>query len=43
MTQAQSFQQEALKMSMQAVDGYETNYNSHVWHDTTGITKALSY
>ena len=51
MTQAQSLQQmvqqkqqqDALKMSMQAADGYETNYNSHVSHDTTGITKALSY
>ena len=51
MTQAQSLQQmvqqkqqqDALKMSMQAADGYETNYNSHVSTDTTGITKALSY
>jgi len=51
MTQAQSLQQmvqqkqqqDALKLSMQAADGYETNYNSHVSTDTTGITKALSY
>jgi len=51
MTQAESLQQmvqqkqqqDALKMSMQAADGYETNYNSHVSTDTTGITKALSY
>src|SRR5665213_985213 len=51
MTQTQSLQQmvqqkqqqDALKLSMQAADGYETNYNSHVSHDTTGITKALSY
>lgn len=51
MTQAQTLQQmvqqkqqqDALKMSMQAADGYETNYNSHVSTDTTGITKALSY
>jgi len=51
MTQAQSLQQmvqqkqqqDALKLSMQAADGYETNYNSHISNDTTGITKALSY
>ena len=51
MTQAQSLQQmvqqkqqqDGLKLSMQAADGYETNYNSHVSHDTTGITKAFSY
>ena len=51
MTQAQSLQQmvqqkqqqDALKMSMQAADGYEANYKSHVTTDTTGITKALSY
>jgi hypothetical protein len=51
MTQAQSLQQmvqqkqqqDALKLSMQAADGYETNYNSHVSTNTTGITKALSY
>lgn len=51
MTQAQGLQQmvqqkeqqDALKMSMQAADGYETNYKSHVSTDTTGITKALSY
>jgi hypothetical protein len=39
----QKQQQDALKMSMQAADGYETNYNSHVSTDTTGITKVLSY
>jgi hypothetical protein len=51
MTQTQSLQQmvqqkqqqDALKMSMQAADGYEANYKSHVTTDTTGITKALSY
>ena len=51
MTQAQSLQQmiqqkqqqDALKLSMQAADGYETNYKSHVSNDTRGITKALSY
>lgn len=51
MTQAQTLQQlmqqkqqqDALKLSMQAADGYESNYNSHVSTDTTGITKALSY
>jgi hypothetical protein len=51
MTQAQSLQQmvqqkqqqDALKLSMQAADGYETNYNTHVSTNTTGITKALSY
>jgi hypothetical protein len=51
MTQAQTLQQmvqqkqqqDALKLSMQAADGYETNYNSHVSTDTTGTTKALSY
>jgi hypothetical protein len=39
----QKQQQDALKMSMQAADGYEANYTSHVSNDTTGITKALSY
>lgn len=39
----QKQQQDALKLSMQAADGYEANYNSHVSTDTTGITKALSY
>jgi len=51
MTQAQSLQQmvqqkqqqDALKMSMQAADGYEANYNSHISTDTIGTTKALSY
>jgi hypothetical protein len=51
MTQTQSLQQmvqqkqqqDALKLSMQAADGYEANYKSHVTTDTTGITKALSY
>jgi hypothetical protein len=51
MTQVQSLQQmvqqkqqqDALKLSMQAADGYEVNYNSHVSTDTTGTTKALSY
>lgn len=51
MTQAQTLQQmvqqkqqqDALKLSMQAADGYEANYNSHVSTDTTGTTKALSY
>jgi hypothetical protein len=51
MTQAQTLQQmvqqkqqqDALKLTMQAADGYEANYNSHVSNDTTGITKALSY
>jgi len=39
----QKQQQDALKLSMQAADGYQANYNSHVTTDTTGITKALSY
>jgi hypothetical protein len=51
MTQAQTLQQmvqqkqqqDALKLTMQAADGYEVNYNSHVSNDPTGITKALSY
>ncbi len=51
MTQAQTLQQivqqkqqqDALKLSMQAADGYEGNYNSRVSTDTTGTTKALSY
>ncbi|MHB1702193.1 MAG: hypothetical protein ACYCSN_19070 [Acidobacteriaceae bacterium] len=51
MTQAQSLQQmvqqkqqqDALKMSMQAADGYETNYASHTSTDTTGLNKAFSY
>lgn len=51
MTQTQSLQQmlqqkqqqDALKMSMQAADGYEANYNSHISRDTIGTTKALSY
>ena len=51
MTQAQTLeqmvqqkqQQDALKLTMQAADGYEANYNTHVSNDTTGITKSLSY
>ena len=51
MTQAQSLQQmvqqkqqqDALKMSMQAADGYETNYATHTSTDTTGLSKAFSY
>lgn len=51
MTQAQSLQQmvqqkqqqDELKMSMQAADGYETNYASHISTDTTGLNKAFSY
>ena len=51
MTQAQSLQQmvqqkqqqDALKMSMQAADGYETNYATHTSTDSTGLTKAFSY
>jgi hypothetical protein len=39
----QKQQQDALKMSLQAADGYEANYNSHVSTDTTGVRKALSY
>lgn len=39
----QKQQQDALKLSMEAADGYEANYNSHVSTDTTGITKAFSY
>jgi hypothetical protein len=39
----QKQQQDALKLSLQAADGYETNYNSHVSTDTTGVRKALSY
>jgi hypothetical protein len=50
MTQAQSLQQmvqqkqqqDALKMSMQAADGYETNYATHTSTDSTGLTKAFS-
>jgi hypothetical protein len=51
MTQAQSLQQmvqqkqqqDALKMSMQAADGYESNYATHVSTDSTGLSKAFSY
>jgi hypothetical protein len=51
MTQAQSLQQmvqqkqqqDALKMSLQAADGYETNYATHTSTDSTGLTKAFSY
>jgi uncharacterized protein YqjF (DUF2071 family) len=51
MTQAQSLQQmvqqkqqqDALKMSMQAANGYETNYATHTSTDSTGLTKAFSY
>jgi hypothetical protein len=51
MTQAQSLQQmvqqkqqqDALKMSMQAADGYETNYATHTSTDSTGLTKAFTY
>jgi len=51
MTQAQSLQQmvqqkqqqDALKMSMQAADGYETNYATHTSTDSTGLSKAFSY
>ena len=39
----QKQQQDALKLSLQAADGYEANYNSHVSTDTTGVRKALSY
>lgn len=39
----QKQEQDAMKLTMQAADGYEANYNSHVTTDTTGITKALSY
>jgi hypothetical protein len=39
----QKQQQDALKLTMQAADGYEANYNSHVSNDTTGITRSLSY
>jgi hypothetical protein len=51
MTQAQSLQQmvqqkqqqDALKMSMQAANGYETNYATHTSTDSTGLIKAFSY
>jgi hypothetical protein len=51
MTQAQSLQQmvqqkqqqDALKMSLQAADGYETNYTTHTSTDSTGLTKAFTY
>ena len=51
MTQAQSLQQmvqqkqqqDALKMSMQAADGYETNYATHTSTDSTGLSKAFTY
>jgi hypothetical protein len=51
MTQAQSLQQmvqqkqqqDAMKMSMQAADGYETNYATHTSTDSTGLSKAFSY
>jgi hypothetical protein len=51
MTQAQSLQQmvqqkqqqDALKMSMQAADGYEANYATHTSTDSTGLTKAFTY
>jgi hypothetical protein len=51
MTQAQSLQQmvqqkqqqDALKMSLQAADGYETNYATHTSTDSTGLSKAFSY
>lgn len=51
MTQTQSLQQmvqqkqqqDALKMSMQAADGYEMNYATHTSTDTTGLSKAFSY
>jgi hypothetical protein len=51
MTQAQSLQQmvqqkqqqDAIKMSLQAADGYETNYATHISTDSTGLTKAFSY
>jgi hypothetical protein len=51
MTQAQSLQQmvqqkqqqDALKMSMQAADGYETNYATHISTDTTGLNQAFTY
>jgi len=39
----QKQQQDALKLSLHAADGYEANYNSHVSTDTTGVRKALSY
>jgi len=51
MTQAQSLQQmvqqkqqqDALKLSMQAADGYETNYATHISTDTTGLNQAFTY
>ena len=51
MTQAQSLQQmvqqkqqqDALKMSMQAADGYEANYATHTSTNSTGLSKAFSY
>lgn len=51
MTQVQSLQQmvqqkqqqDALKMSMQAADGYESNYATHTSADKTGVSKAFSY
>ncbi len=39
----QKQQQDALKLTMQAADGYEANYKSHTSTDTTGINKTLSY
>ena len=51
MTQAQTLQQmvqqkqqqDALKLSMQAADGYETNYATHISTDTTGLNQAFTY
>jgi hypothetical protein len=51
MTQAQTLQQmvqqkqqqDALKLTMQAADGYEANYTLHTSTDTTGLSKAFSY
>ena len=51
MTQAQSLQQmvqqkqqqDALKMSMQTADGYESNYATHTSTDKSGVSKAFSY
>jgi hypothetical protein len=30
-------------MSMQAADGYETNYATHISTDTTGLNQAFTY
>ena len=39
----QKQQQDALKLTMQAADGYEANYKSHTSTDTIGINKVFSY